>query len=222
MPNVERRRPPIPQRTWTSLPKVLRDGARRGTVALLGSACLALCAGQVFGVLGTPPAGGTSPAGAAVGLTIASYSGDSVTTTPSEAAQAGSDVTYQVGVANATSNAQTNASVTVTLPSTFTLDTTTVTTSTGTASDPGGGVVTWSIPSLAATSSATLTYTETTDAPPVFELATTSASATTDQSSSATTATAGSMSCPRRTSPSASPTGSGRLRPATHPSTRSR
>ncbi len=190
MPNVERRRPPVSRKPGTALHKALRDGARRRTVALVGSASLVLCAGQVFGFLGTLPAGGTSPADAALGITIASYSGDAVTTTPSEAVQAGSDVTYQVALANAGPNALTNVSVTVTLPSSFTLDTTTVTTSAGTAS-VAGDVVTWSVPSVAASSSATLSYTETTDAPPAFDSATTSASATSAQSTSATTATAG-------------------------------
>ncbi len=189
MPNVERRRS-RPHETRTSPPTARRcRRVRRGTVALVASASLALCAGQALGTLGAPPAGSSTPAGGALGVSIASYAGDSVSATTTEAAQAGSDVTYQVTVANSASQGQTNVLVAVTLPSTFTFDATTVTTSGGTTSD-AGGVLTWSIPSLAPASSDNLTYTETTDAPPAFEQSTTSASATSEQSTSASTAAA--------------------------------
>ena len=115
-----------------------------------------------------------------LGLAIASYNGDGVTTTPSEAALAGTDVTYQVTVSNVTTSTQTNVSVPVTVATNFTLDSS-VTTSDGTTTT-AAGVVTWSIPSLGAGASATLSYTETTDGPSAVESDTTSASATSDQS----------------------------------------
>ena len=189
MPNVERR--PLRPHEIRHDTAAHRRGrrVRRGTVALVASASLALCAGQSLGALGAPPAGSTTPAGGALGVSIASYAGDSVSATTTEAAQAGSDVTYQVTVANPGSQDQTNVSVSVTLPSTFTFDPTTVTTSGGTTSE-AGGVLTWSISSVAPASSDNLSYTETTDAPPAFEERTTSASVTSEQSTSASTAAA--------------------------------
>jgi uncharacterized repeat protein (TIGR01451 family) len=189
MPNVERRRRSGLREASRFPPTARRRRVRRGTFALVASASVALCVGQAIGSLDASPAGSSTPAGGALGVSIASYAGDSVSTTTTEAAQAGSDVTYQVTVANSASQGQTNVSVSVTLPSTFTFDATTVTTSAGTTSN-AGGVLTWSIPSLAPSSSDTLTYTETTDAPPAFEQATTTASATSDQSTSASIAAA--------------------------------
>ena len=130
---------------------------------------------------------GASPAGP-LGLAITSFNGDSVTTTPSEAALAGTNVTYRVKVSNTTSNAQTNVSVPVTMAPEFTLDST-VTTSGGTTVTTGG-VAMWSIPSLGAGASATLTYTETTDAPSALESDDTAASATSTQSTTLTTVAA--------------------------------
>src|ERR1700733_7177853 len=166
MPNVDRHRPAGPHDGGRSQHIARRHRVRRGTVALVASAFLALCAGQALGSLGAPPAGSSTPAGGALGVGVASYAGDSVGTT-TQAAQAGSDVTYQVTVANSAAQGQTNVSVLVTLPTTFTFDATTVTTSAGTASD-AAGVLTWSIPSLGSGSSDSLTYTETTDAPLTF------------------------------------------------------
>ena len=123
-----------------------------------------------------------------LGLAIASYNGDGVTTTPSEAALAGTDVTYQVTVSNVTTSTQTNVSVPVTLAPNFTLDSS-VTTSDGTTTT-AAGVVTWSIPSLGAGASATLSYTESTDGPSAVESDTTSASATSDQSTTPSTTSA--------------------------------
>lgn len=119
-------------------------------------------------------------------LAVASYNGDSVGTTTSESAPAGTDVTYQVTVANPSAGTQTNVSVPVSLPPAFTLDTSAVA-SDGTTS-LSAGVLTWSIPSLAAGASDNLTYTETTDAPAAMESDTTTASATSDQTSSPGTA----------------------------------
>ena len=122
-------------------------------------------------------------------MAIASYNGDAVTSTPSESALAGTDVTDQVTVSNTTAGTQTNLSVPINLPPAFTLHSGTVTPSTGTTM-VAGSVLTWTIPSLAAGASATLSYTETTDAPAALESDTTSASATSDQSSTASTASA--------------------------------
>ena len=117
-------------------------------------------------------------------VAIASYNGDAVTSTPSESALAGTDVTDQVTVSNTTSGAQTNLSVPVNMPASFTLHSGTETPSTGTTL-VAGSVITWTIPALAAGASATLSYTETTDAPAALESDTTSASATSDQSTTA-------------------------------------
>ncbi len=147
--------------------------------AAVGTVCLLLSAGPVLGVLGGPQAGGITPA-APFDVAIASYDGDAVTSTPSESALAGSDVTDQVTVSNTTPDAQSNVSVPITLPASFTLHDATVTTSTGTALVSASGL-TWTIPSLAAGATATISYTETTDAPAALESDTTSASATSDQ-----------------------------------------
>ena len=125
---------------------------------------------------------------APLGVTIASYAGDA-TTTQSESALAGSDVTYQVTVSNAGPGTQTNVVVPVDLPAAFTLGTATVSGSAG-STTVSGNVVTWSIPSLAGGTSATLTYTETTDAPAALESDTTSASASSDQTTTPSTASA--------------------------------
>ena len=186
MPDVERRGPSIRQKTRTRSPMARRHATRRWTIALVGSACLAVGATQALEFLSTPPAGGSTSAGPTLGVSIASYAGDTVTT-PSAAARAGSDVTDQLTVANAASQDQSDVSVTVKLPSRFTFDVTTLTTSAGTASAVGD-TITWTIPSLASSSSENLTYTETTDTPPAFEHDTTSASVTSDQSSTASTA----------------------------------
>ena len=107
-----------------------------------------------------------------------------MTSTPSESALAGTDVTDQVTVSNTTPGAQTNLSVPINLPAGFTLHSGSETPSTG-STMVAGSVITWTIPALAAGASATLSYTETTDAPAAFESDTTSASATSDQSTTA-------------------------------------
>ena len=188
---------------WTGID--LASGAT-ATFTLMGTVPSPLTAGSAFvslatvtldpGQVDTNPVSnaadsdvvtGASSAGP-LGLAIASYDGDGVTTTPSESALAGTDVTYQVTVSNATTSAQTNVSVPVTLAPNFTLDST-VTTSDG-STTTGAGIVTWSIPSLGAGAAATLSYTETTDGPSALESDTTSASATSDQSTTPSTTTA--------------------------------
>ncbi len=157
--------------------------------AAIGAAFLLLCAGPVAGVLGGPSAGGATTAAAPLGVAIASYDGDAVSSTPSESALAGTDVTDQVTVSNSTSSAQTSVSVPIDLPANFTLPTATVTPSVGSTA-LAGGVLTWTIPNLAGGASATLSYTETTDAPAAMESDTTTASATSAQSTTASPASA--------------------------------
>jgi len=188
---------------WTGID--LASGAS-ATLSIMGTVPSPLTAGSAFVSLATvalnPGQVDTNPVynavdsdvvtGAAsagpLGLAIASYNGDGVTTTPSEAALAGTDVTYQVSVSNVTTSTQTNVSVPVTLAPNFTLDSS-VTTSDGTTTS-AAGVVTWSIPSLGAGASATLSYTESTDGPSAVESDTTSASATSDQSTTPSTTSA--------------------------------
>jgi uncharacterized repeat protein (TIGR01451 family) len=150
--------------------------------AVVGSACLALCA-AALGAVGAPPAGGTAADGS-LGLTIASYDGDAVTTTPSETVQAGTDVTDEVTVSNLTASPQTNVSVPVDLPANFTLDGGTVAFNAGSTS-VSADVLTWTIPTLGANGSATLSYTEATDAPDALESDVTSAAATSTQGTAA-------------------------------------
>ncbi len=162
-------------------------GARMA--AAVGAGCLLLCAGPVAGVLGGAPAGGVTTSAAPLGLAIASYDGDAVTSTPSESALAGTDVTDQVTASNSTSSAQTSVSATIDLPANFTLHTGSVTPSAGTTV-LSSGVLTWTIPSLAGGASATLSYTETTDAPVIMESDLTTASVTSDQTTTASPASA--------------------------------
>ncbi len=160
-----------------------RPGA--GSVALGISAALALCLCPAVSLLGPATVAGAASA-TPLGLAIASFAGDS-TTTPSLSALAGNDLTYQVTVANATANAQSDVSVPVTVPSNFVLQSDTLSASLGTTSI-AGGLITWSIPSLAAGASATITYTETTDSPVALESDATTASAASDQSTAPVTA----------------------------------
>src|SRR5580704_19744392 len=113
--------PPGPSRS------VSRPGLRRRVAAVVGSACAIVGAGQMFA---TPLAAGVVSSAAPLGLSIASYAGDT-TTTPSASALAGSDVTYQLTVSNGGSGTQTNVVVPVGLPTSFTLGTTTVSVSAG-------------------------------------------------------------------------------------------
>jgi uncharacterized repeat protein (TIGR01451 family) len=180
---------------WTGVN--LASGAS-ATLSLTGTLPSALTAGSAFvslatvalapGQIDTDPVYNAADADVVTGATsagpldvaLASYNGDSVTTTPSESAVAGTNVTYQVTVSNTSATTQTNVSIPVTLATNFTLDST-VTTSDGTTTT-AAGVVTWSIPSLGAGASATLSYTETTDGPSAMESDTSSASAISDQS----------------------------------------
>ena len=187
MPNVERRRV---ARTGAaplgSAKRAVHHGLGRRVGAVAGSTLVALCAGFV---IGAPLQAGATASSGPLGVTIASYAGDTVTTTPSESAPADSDVTYQVTVSNAGSTPQTDVSVPVDLPANFTPDPSTETASAG-STTTAGSVLTWSVPSLAGGASATLTYSETTDAPPALESDATAAAATSDQSATAASATA--------------------------------
>jgi uncharacterized repeat protein (TIGR01451 family) len=185
MSNVERRR------VATAGPAPLGSGQRafrqslgRRVAAVAGSILIAVCTGFV---IGAPLQAGATASSGPLGLTIASYGGDAVTATPSESASADSDVTYQVTLSDTGSAPQTNVSVPVDLPASFTLDPSTETASAGSTTTVGN-VLTWSVPSLAGGASATLTYTETTDTPAALESDVTSAAATSDQDASATSA----------------------------------
>ena len=150
------------------------------------SSCTVLCAAFTFGTFPARAAAPSADPAAPLGVTVASYAGDAVTTTTSSAIDAGADVTYRVTVSNGTASAQTNVSVPVVVPSNFVLQNATISPSTGTTT-VSGGVLTWSVPTLGATTSATLTYTETTDAPVAMESDVTSVSATSDQDTAAAT-----------------------------------
>ena len=186
MPNAERRgarrarAAPSPRRKMRAAKRM-----GLGPIALAVSAGLALCLGPVVSVLG--PATLAGAAGASpLGLAIASFAGDS-TITPSLTAPAGSDLTFQVTVTNASASTQSDISVPVTVPSSFLFESATLNPSAGTTAVTGG-VISWSIPSLAAGAAATITYSETTDAPAAFESDATTASATSDQSITPVTA----------------------------------
>ncbi len=184
MSSVERRRAVRSRVALLRTPRsALRNGLSVRMAAVFGSACLVLSSGLVLGLFGGSEAGSATTTGP-LAVAIASYNGDAVTSTPSESALAGTDVTEQVTVSNTTSGGQTNLSVPIDLPASFTLHSGSVTPSTGTTM-LATSVITWTIPALAAGASATLSYTETTDAPAAFESDTTSASATSDQSTTA-------------------------------------
>jgi uncharacterized repeat protein (TIGR01451 family) len=189
---------------WTGID--LASGAS-ATLALVGNIPSPLAAGSTIVSLATvslyPGEVDTNPVddavdsdvvpgsttGGALGVAIASYDGDSVTATPSESALAGTDVTYQLTVSNTTDTTQSNVVVPVDLPANFTLQSGSVTPSSA-ATGLAAGVLTWTLPSIAAGSSETLSYTETTDAPGALESDPTSASATSDQSTTPSTASA--------------------------------
>ena len=185
MSNVGRRRAVTTGNARPGSVRTVPHPRPRWRMAVGASACAVLGTGLV---LATPPAGGVAVSAAPLGVTIASYAGDA-TTTQSESALAGSDVTYQVTVSNAGPGTQTNVVVPVDLPAGFTLGTATVGASAGSTA-VSGDVVTWSIPSLTGGTSATLTYTETTDAPAALESDATSASASSDQTTTPSTVSA--------------------------------
>ncbi len=153
-----------------------------------GCASVVLCGGQILGLAAGPLAGG-SPPHAPLAVALSFYDGDSVTTTPSESAPAGTDVTSQITVSNTGSAPQTNVSVPITLPANFSLHNGSLTPSAGTTA-VAAGVVTWTIASLAPGGSETLAYTETTDAPAAFESNATAATATSDQDATGSTTSA--------------------------------
>jgi uncharacterized repeat protein (TIGR01451 family) len=131
-------------------------------------------------------AGATS---SAFSVSVAAHPGDSVGTVPTEQVEAGSDLTYEVELANVLPGPQTNVNVPIQLPASFSLNPASVTPSVGTAS-VNGSVIDWTIPVLATGASATLVYTETSDAPSAMEADWTSVTATSDQSTTASTAAA--------------------------------
>ena len=185
MASVDRRRAVRSQVTLLGAPRpAFRSGLSARVAAVFGCACLVLSAGPVLGVFGGAQAGGVTASAGLLDVAIASYEGDAVTSTPSESALAGTDVTDQVTVSNSTSGAQSNVSVPIDLPAGFTLHSGSEAATAG-STTVAGGVITWTISELAAGASATLSYTETTDAPAVLESDTTSASATSDQSTTA-------------------------------------
>ena len=107
MSHVECRRPRPAGGTSPGPPgPILRSRLRPRGATVVGSVCLMLCAGLVLGVTGGRQAGGTTTGGP-LGVAITSYDGDTVTTTPSESALAGTDVTYEVTVSNTTASTQT-------------------------------------------------------------------------------------------------------------------
>ena len=160
----------------------------RRYAAVSVSCGFALGAAQVLTSLDAASPAAATTSGVPLGIGIASYAGDAVSATPSESAQAGSDVTYRVTVSNTGPSAQTNVSVPVSLPANFSLGVTTIGSSVGTPS-AGTGTINWAIPSLTSGAAATLTYTETTDAPAGIESDATTAAVTSDQSTTATTTT---------------------------------
>jgi uncharacterized repeat protein (TIGR01451 family) len=168
--------------------RVLLWGIDRPRTLVAGAAsCMVLCAAFTLGVFparaAAPGADPTPP----LGVAIASYAGDVVTSTTNSAIDAGADVTYKVTVSNGTAGAQSNVAVPVTLASNFSLQNTSISASAGTTA-LAAGVLTWSIPTLGAGASATLTYTETTDAPLAMESDVTSVSATSTQNTTASPA----------------------------------
>src|ERR1039458_5751769 len=187
MSHVQPRRPRPTGGTFPGPPgPILRSSLRPRGAAVVGSVCLMLCAGLVLGATSGREAGGTTTGGP-LGVAIASYDGDSVTTTPSESALAGTDVTYEVTVSNTTASTQTDVAVPVDLPANFTLHSGSETPSAG-ATVLAAGVLTWTVPSIAAGASETLSYTETTDTPGALESDATAASATSYQSTTPSTA----------------------------------
>jgi uncharacterized repeat protein (TIGR01451 family) len=137
-------------------------------------------------VIGTASGSGSGPGFA---LSIAAHAGDSIGTVPTEEVEAGSDVTYQVELANVLPGPQTNLTVPIQLPPNFSLYPNSVTPSVGTTSQ-SGSVIDWTIPTLPTGASATLVYSEQSDTPGAMEADWTSVAATSDQSTTASTAMA--------------------------------
>ncbi len=115
-----------------------------------------------------PVIGSGSGSGSGFALSVAAHAGDSVGTVPTQEVEAGSDLTYQVELANVLPGPQTNVTVPIQLPPAFTLYRSSMTPSVGTTS-VSGSVVNWSIPTLPTGASATLVYTESSDAPGAME-----------------------------------------------------
>ncbi len=136
-----------------------------------------------------PVIGSGSGSGSGFALSIAAHAGDSIGTVPTEEVEAGSDLTYQIELANVLPGPQTNLTVPIQLPPNFTLYPNSVTPSVGTTSQTGS-VIDWSIPTLPTGASATLVYSELSDTPGAMEADWTSVAATSDQSPTASTAMA--------------------------------
>ena len=157
--------------------------------AVVVPACLLLGTAQTLGTWrASPPAGATASV-ASLGIAVSTFAGDAVTSTPSESAHAGSDVTFEVTLTNSGLSTQTNVSTTVTLAPNFVLKSTSVIADSGRPT-VGTGAINWAVPSLDSGASTTLTYTETVDAPLSFESDTTTVSSVSDQSTSAGTKSA--------------------------------
>jgi large repetitive protein len=124
-----------------------------------------------------------------LGLSFATYAGDTASGTPIGTVRAGADVTERLTVTNETVATQTNVSVRVTPPPAFALDAGPTVSDGNTTTT--GAVVTWSIASLAPAQSAILTLTETADSPSTMTSDTTNASASSDQSPDAAPSLAG-------------------------------
>ena len=178
------------------MPQQQHRGSRRhhrvrvGVAGVVITVCVLLGTAQTLSVLSVPPPAGATTAGGPLQVTMGTFDGDAVTTTPIGSVLAGSDVTYQVAVTNTGTSTQTNVLVPVTLVSSFSLHPASVSISAGTTST-GGGVLSWSAGSLAGGETATLTYTETADAPSSLESDSTTAAATSDQSTAPSTTTTG-------------------------------
>ena len=127
--------------------------------------------------------------GSGFAVSVAAHAGGSVQTVPTAEVDSGSELTYEVELANVLPGPQTDVSVPVQLPPAFTLSPGSVTPSMGSTSVTGS-VIDWSIPALAMGASATLIYSATADAPPAMEADWTSVAATSDQSPTASTAAA--------------------------------
>ena len=125
--------------------------------------------------------------GSGFAVSVAAHDGSSVQTVPTAEVESGSELTYEVELANVLPGPQTDVSVPVQLPPTLTLSPGSVTPSMGTTSVTGS-VIDWSIPTMAMGGSATLVYSATADAPPAMEADWTSVAATSDQSTTASTA----------------------------------
>jgi uncharacterized repeat protein (TIGR01451 family) len=136
-----------------------------------------------------PVIGSGSGSGSGFALSVTAHAGDSPATVPTEEVEAASDLTYQVELANVLPGPQTNVNVPIQLPSNFSLYPASVSANLGSA-NVTGSVINWTIPTLATGATATLVYSEWSDAPSALEADWTSVGATSDQSTTASSAAA--------------------------------